>query len=245
MTELEKYVDELFRHQPRTPEIQDLKEEILSNMAAKRDDLISQGMEKDLATDKARESLASIDSLVGEEQLTDLGKYQFECSEAALLHSIVYWILTLPLLYTSHRIFCYAGLASTLISGAIYLLRQMRPSRRAAFLSIRAGKRRERIAWILWGLFFILYALTAAALSLGSDIWFGRPLQLDGPYQAANLAAGIYVPMTAITIPLTCSSFTKLLSKNKVDCTENPNDPILSKRKTLFPLTALAGKEKK
>lgn len=32
MTDLQNYVDGLFRHQPLTPEIQDLKEEIVSNM---------------------------------------------------------------------------------------------------------------------------------------------------------------------------------------------------------------------
>lgn len=41
MTDLQKYVDSLFRHQQVTPEIKDLKEEIISNMIAKRDDLIA------------------------------------------------------------------------------------------------------------------------------------------------------------------------------------------------------------
>ena len=38
MIDLQKYVDGLFRHQRLTPEVKDLKEEILSNMIAKRDD---------------------------------------------------------------------------------------------------------------------------------------------------------------------------------------------------------------
>lgn len=54
MTDLQKYVDSLFRHQQLTPEIKDLKEEILSNMIAKRDDLIAQGMEAEIATKKLR-----------------------------------------------------------------------------------------------------------------------------------------------------------------------------------------------
>ena len=40
MIDLQKYVDGLFRHQRLTPEVKDLKEEILSNMIAKRDDMI-------------------------------------------------------------------------------------------------------------------------------------------------------------------------------------------------------------
>lgn len=43
MIDLKQYVDALFRHQRLTPEVKDLKEEILSNMTAKMDDLIAQG----------------------------------------------------------------------------------------------------------------------------------------------------------------------------------------------------------
>lgn len=54
MTDLQKYVDSLFRHQQLTPEIKDLKEGIVSNMIAKRDDLIAQGMDAESATKKLR-----------------------------------------------------------------------------------------------------------------------------------------------------------------------------------------------
>lgn len=221
MTELKEYVDELFRHQPVMPEIQDLREEILSNMAAKRDDLMAQGMEKGLATIKAKESLSSIDLLIEGNQLTDLGKYRFECSETALLHCIIYWILSLPLLYTAHGIFCYAGLLSTVILGANYILRRVRLSGQAAFLSIKTKKRHQKIAWIIWGLFFAIYAMTMAGLSFGSDLWFGRPINIDGPYQIANLTAGIYIPVITVIVPITFGSFTKLLEKSRIENSEN------------------------
>ncbi len=63
MIDLQKYVDGLFRHQRLTPEVQDLKEEILSNMLAKRDDLIAQGLSAERAAEKAKESLSEIDYL--------------------------------------------------------------------------------------------------------------------------------------------------------------------------------------
>lgn len=56
MTDLQSYVDGLFRHQPLTPEIQDLKEEIVSNMMAKRDDLMAQGMDAESATQRPRKA---------------------------------------------------------------------------------------------------------------------------------------------------------------------------------------------
>lgn len=79
MTDLEKYVNGLFRHQKMTPELADMREEIISNMTAKRDDLIARGMDPEQAAEKARESLQDVDFLVDGNQLTDVGKYRLDC----------------------------------------------------------------------------------------------------------------------------------------------------------------------
>lgn len=92
MIDLQKYVDGLFRHQRLTPEVQDLKEEILSNMIAKRDDLLAQGLSAENATEKAKESLSAIDYLIDGNQLTDVSKYHLECMQTLLLNCIVFWI---------------------------------------------------------------------------------------------------------------------------------------------------------
>lgn len=99
MRDLREYVEMLFRHQRLTPEVKDLKEEILSNMIAKRDDLIAQGMDEETATAKAEDSLSAVDSLIDGNQMTDVGKYRLECTQAALLNSILFWIFSLPLLF--------------------------------------------------------------------------------------------------------------------------------------------------
>ena len=93
MTDLQKYVDSLFRHQPMTPEIRDMKEEIVSNMTAKRDDLMAQGMDAERAAEKAMENLPDVDFLMDGNQLTDVSKYRLECMQAVLLNCC--------LLYTS------------------------------------------------------------------------------------------------------------------------------------------------
>ena len=95
MIDLQKYVDGLFRHQRLTPEVKDLKEEILSNMIAKRDDLLAQGLSAEKATEKAKESLSAIDYLIDGNQLTDVGKYHLECVQTLLLNCIVFWIFFL------------------------------------------------------------------------------------------------------------------------------------------------------
>lgn len=214
MTELKEYVDRLFRHQHQTPEIKDLKEEILSNMLAKRDDLIAQGLDADSATEKAKENLPAIDGLIDGNQLTNLGRYRSECASALLLNSIIFWILSLPLLFTYYAPFSYIGLALVIISGCIFLFRKSLAADDTAFLSVTASRRRQRIAWIIWTLFFLVAAGSAAALTFGSDIWFGRPLNIRGPYQMANIAARIYLPLLTIMIPITFSNFSKILLKS-------------------------------
>ena len=92
MTDLQKYVDSLFRHQQLTPDIKDLKEESVSNMIAKRDDLIAQGMDAESATKKAKDSLSAVDFLIDGNQLTNVGKYHLECIQTVLLNCIIFWI---------------------------------------------------------------------------------------------------------------------------------------------------------
>ena len=69
MDELRDYVEKLFSDREDTSETADLKEEILSNMIAKKDDLVSQGMSEDEAIRKAKESLPSLEGLLEEKRL--------------------------------------------------------------------------------------------------------------------------------------------------------------------------------
>lgn len=214
MTELKEYVDALFRRQPSTPEVQDLKEEILSNMAAKRDDLIAQGYDEATATEQAKESLSSVDALVDGAQLTDLSSYHKDCAQTVFLNCILFWIFSLPLLFTGYAPFSYLGLLLTVLSGVIFCLGKQQTDT-AAFLSIPAAQRRRKIAWIIWGLFFAVCIGITAGLTFASDIWFGRPLSISGPYQLATVAVQFYLPLLTILIPITFSSFFKLLIKNR------------------------------
>lgn len=216
MMELKEYVDGLFRHQYLTPELKDLKEEILSNMTAKRDDLLEQGIDAELAAEMAKKSLTSIDSLVDGNQLTDLGKYRFECAQTLLLHCILFWIFSLPLLLTAHALISYLGLLLTVISGGICLWQGRRPAEGAAFLSVSASRRRGKMAWLIWIVFFAVFTGMMAALTFGSHIWFGRPIRIDGPYQMMNVGVRFYLPLLTIVIPVTFSSFTRNLRKCSV-----------------------------
>lgn len=74
MDELRDYVEKLFSDRKETSETADLKEEILSNMIAKKNDLVSQGMSEDEAIRKAKESLPSLEGLLEEKRPRPLKK---------------------------------------------------------------------------------------------------------------------------------------------------------------------------
>lgn len=215
MSDLQKYVDELFRHQRLTPEVQDLKEEILSNMLAKRDDLITQGLSEERATEKAKESLSDIDFLIDGKQLTDIGRYHLECVQTILLNCIIFWIFSLPLLFTHYALSCYIGLVLVIISGCAYIFRKDKRDNMIAVLSVTDSERRSKMVWRIWSVFFLVTAGTMVALTFGSNIWFGRPLNISGPYQLANIAVRFYLPLLTIVIPITVSNLSKILLKNR------------------------------
>ena len=215
MNELQKYVDNLFQHQPLTTEVKDLKEEILSNMTAKRDDFIAQGLNEAEATCMARENLLSVDNLISGSQLTYISHYAIECLQSALLNCTIFWIFTLPLLFIGHGLLCYLGLGATFILAIAYLAKSKTISDEVAFISMVKSKKQRKWSWIIWTIFFVVYVSTMAALTFASNIWFGYPLNISGPYQLANIASRFYIPLLTIMFPITIGGFTKLLIKNE------------------------------
>ncbi len=215
MKELTNYVDKLFQHQALTPEIKDLKEEILSNMVAKRDDLIGQGFDAKKATILAKESLSSIDSIIEGNQLTNVSQYRLECTQTLLLNSIIFWILSLPLLFTQYAVYSHLGIIITFFTGLFYLSQRNDRTDEVAFLSISASRKRSRIAWLVWGLFFVVFVGTMLLLMFSSNFWFSRPIKIDGPYQMAHVVARIYLPLLTILIPITFNNFNTILLKHR------------------------------
>lgn len=48
-----------------------------------------------------------------------------------------------------------------------------------------------------------------------SDIWFGRPFSISGPYQMANIVSRFYLPLLTVIVPITFSNFTSLLLNSR------------------------------
>lgn len=218
MNELQKYVDGLFKHQKKSAETDDLKEEILSNMLAKKNDLLSQGADERTATEKAKESLSSVSGLIADNQLTDVRKYRLDCIQSALLNSVIFWIFSLPPMLIRHMLFSYAGLAATAFFAVLYTVKKNEQSEITAFLSVSASRKRGRTVWSLWCVFFLIYTSAMAAATFGSNIWFGEPLNISGPCDFANIAIRFYLPLLTVVIPATVGGFTALLTKNEKRC---------------------------
>lgn len=215
MTELERYVDTLFRHQRRTPGADELKAEILSNMQAKQADLMAQGLSEAQATEAARNSIASIDGLLDCGQLTYLNRYHTACAQTALLASVLFWLCSLPLMLVGRPGYSYLGLIATVAFGILYRVLCQRDGAQVAFCSYAHARHRAKLVWLLWGVFLLAAGGMTIALQFGSDLWFGRWPNVTGPYQCAVLVAPFYGLLLTIAFPITVSRFPALLRKEE------------------------------
>lgn len=205
MDELKKYVDMLFRHQKSTEQVAELKEEILSNMIARKEDLLSQGLSEAEAVKKAKESISSIEGLMDDCRAVNRNQYHLERAYILFLNAILFWIFTMPLLFVRYASVCWIGLLLTVVSGLVYWyhLHQRGQEEGTVFLSISESQKRKHTAWIVWGIFYIVVAAAIALVQFGSNIWFRRPVYIDGPYALAQLLVRFYIPFLTIFIPLT------------------------------------------
>lgn len=217
MNELERHVEKLFRHQPDTPETRELREEILSNLQAKREDLLAQGMDERSATEAAKRDILSVDNLIDDQQPTNVERYRMACAQTVWLHCILFWIGTLPLLFTGYGWLGALGLGLSILSGVGYLLFWLIHPAEQEIRSLAAARQRKTIAWRIWGIFYIVAALSVAAVTFGSNLWYGTPVTIEGPYQWAVMVSRIYVPLLTVLIPLTVSRFAALLPQYRVE----------------------------
>lgn len=157
-----------------------------------------------------------------DDQLTDMQDYIVQCSYSVLFNSTLFWIFSLPLLFVKYAPICFAGLALTLISGIFYILqsKKERAANALATVSISKSRQRKKTVWILWGISFSILMIAKMAALFGSNLWFGRPIEITGPYSVVNIALQIYVPVLTIFIPVTVGSFTNIL----INCKKGDGD---------------------
>lgn len=222
MDELRKYVDSLFARYKMTGEVAELKEEILGNLEARVADYLGEGMTSSEAVALAKSNLGSIEFLIPHQRPVYVNRYRLELLQTALLYTVIAWILTIPL-----RLTFPGALVNTLLLlaavglGIAYLLLSSRKdegylSATAPLDQNRLG-RHSRTAWLLWVLFVAVTAALTTAKQFGSEIWFGRPLHLDGPHRFAQIAVFYALPVVTIVLPLLYSKARTLTEKYEVE----------------------------
>lgn len=215
MSEVLKYIDMLFSHQRKNIKSEAKKEKLLTQMTSSINNLILQGMNEVDALKIAKENIANEDWLIGNNQLTDMREYLVQCSYSILLNCTLFWIFSLPLLFVKYAPICFIGLVLTFVSGIFYIFesKKNKTSNIVALVSISESNRRKKTIWILWGISFSILIITKAVALFGSNLWFGHPIEITGPYSVINIALPIYVQLLTIFIPITVGNFTNILSK--------------------------------
>lgn len=217
------HVDFLFRKYPINKHIKELKEEILGNLESKKADLIAEGLDEDTAVTQAKQSITTIDYLIDGNRRIYINQYMVELLQWVLIYLLVSWIITIPLQIgiegntLSFFLFCIA-----IIVGVIYLTRSKNDLSATKYVNTASFVKWKKYVWIIWGLFFLAATLYTTALNFGSNIWFSRPIYINGPYQFAIVAIKFILPIVTIQIPLLVNKAFKLLDKYEVsDLDEN------------------------
>lgn len=215
MNEVIKFIDMLFSHQRKNIKTDASKEKLLNQMTGNINDLLLQGKDEVEALKIAKKNVADVEWLNADNQLTDMQEYLAQCSYSTLLNCTLFWIFSLPLLFVKYAPICFVGLVLTLIFGIFYILKSKKnkTTNILALVSISKSRQRKKTVWILWGISFSILIITKVAALFGSNLWFGRPIEITGPYSVINIALQIYVPMLTVFIPITVGGFTNILSK--------------------------------
>lgn len=220
MNRLNKHVDHLFAKYKDSKQVKELKHEILTNLEAKITDLTLDGMEREQAVTTAIASMDTVDGLIDGQTRIYIHKFRLELLQIALLYTLIAWILSIPFgIIISTSLLNKFLLCVVIILGIAFLglsRNKVATSNMVATCNIQSIVRYTRLAWIIWALFIIASIIRTSALQFGSNLWFGRPIHIDGPYQFAILATPYLIPFLSIIIPLLFNSSLKLFQKYEV-----------------------------
>ncbi|NMO95572.1 permease prefix domain 1-containing protein [Paenibacillus lemnae] len=218
--DLEHYVDRLFHKQRKTKAVKELKDEILSNLEAKVQDYMQEGMTYDAAVAAATRDVQSVDYLIEGHQQTDWSGFRLDLLQHSLLCMLLAWIITLPARMTFSG-FVVNNLLIVLCAAAgigyvIYVKSGRSRESQTVMVNTNALKKISRIAWALWGAAMLVTAVFTLLTRFGSNLWFGRPIHLNGPYDLYVLGMELLPTLTAILIPLVLQHAQQRISKYEV-----------------------------
>lgn len=218
MDEIKNYVEKLFANEKTSREISDLKDEIYSNMVAKKNDLIEQGIDSDEAMIRAKESVLSIENILGDSHEIYVNRFYTECLQNLLLGSILFWILSIPTMLFNGSLTCIAAFLLVAVLGISYLIYRKKEETLVAKISQKNCQKAQKIVWIVWGIAFVVCVATISAVTFASPLWYGNSIDITGPYQFGLIAIRYYIPVSTVVFPIAiCSSCGLLKKYERVD----------------------------
>ncbi|USG68342.1 permease prefix domain 1-containing protein [Brevibacillus ruminantium] len=216
---MEKYVEGLFSGHKESEETRELKEEIISNLEAKITDFMQDGLSRDEAFRLAAKSMDTVDFLLEGHPRIYVGRYKRELAQSVFLYILIVWILSIPLRFTlSGQLLNNLATLSVLICGVTYLmlLKKGQGDSAVAVVNAATWKRAQKIAWLFCGLYTGVMTLYTTAIKFGSNLWFWRPIHIDGPYQFGLLVVDYAMPFLLIIVPLMIRRAFELIGKHEV-----------------------------
>ncbi|MGM7683446.1 permease prefix domain 1-containing protein [Cytobacillus sp. Hm23] len=221
MNDLEKHVNRLFKGYVESAQIRELKDEILSNLEAKVTDLTNDGIAYHQAVKLATQNIDSIQMLIGDHKDVFTNKYKTEMLQYGLLYVIISWIVTIPMsIVGMGKLLSTVLLISLFIIGILFLL--FSSMKDEAFINkvsrfnLKSAFLYKKIVWNIWILFIVVCSISTIGMQFGSDIWIGRSIDINGPYQFMILVISLVLPVISIIIPLLFSKAVKLIQKYEV-----------------------------
>ncbi|MCR2821467.1 permease prefix domain 1-containing protein [Lederbergia panacisoli] len=218
MHELRVYVDHLFRKYNHHPDSDDLKEEILGNLEAKVSHLVAEGLDEKSAIERAKSSITNIDDLIDSNVTVRINQFRFKAYQIAFLFLIVAWIITIPFTIVGIGIIVNFMLFLVVLAlFVVYLfLGKTLNQEKIGHLNIVSFMKTKKVVWVLWVLFIIITWGSLTAILFGSNLWFARPIHIDGPYQFGILVARYALPFISIIIPLIFTACGKIIAHFEV-----------------------------
>lgn len=221
MKELEQFVDTLFSRHRETNETKELKYEILSNLEAKVQDLMQEGVEYREAITQATQHMHSIDFLIDHHRPVYVHQYRMDLVRTSLVYLLIIWILSIPLRLTASGVWTNTLITlAVAVCASLYFILSWKKELpgEEAIVSMDTAKlaRRTQASWIVWGFYALTTTVWTTAVRFGSNLWFGRGISISGPYQFAMIVFDYAAPLLTIVIPLIITSAYRLLQRNEV-----------------------------
>lgn len=215
MDELQKYLDILFADYGHSVLALEMKASVMVNMKRRMEALMAEGLDERAALAEIKDQVNDVGQLVVGNRLIYFRRFRNDCLQAAVIHALVAWIFSMPLI----ALLAWPGVAVSLLlmlataAAAWFYITQAQPdSPEVRFVNAARYRQRRALVWKIWLLFFLLTAGLISVFTFAA----GEPFKPTGGLAWAQLIARYYAPLLTVAFPLLVANMDQLIQKNEV-----------------------------